>query len=224
MTSFSRRPRGATRAAQCEADGIAAVDPETGATRTLDPGPLDDSPYPDASGDVLLSAAGDRLLAAPNWARELWILDPAGAGTWTEASPPPETSHLDEPLWTGSEALFLNEAEPIAYDPAADSWRRLSDPPADLPRARVEGLSGWTWTGDVAIDVGRLYDPASDAWQALPMPPLPEEEVRVRPYVGWTGSALVLFGGGRYSCPVNATCDTDPTSYDWSQTGWIYTA
>ena len=207
----------------CEADGIVAVDLATGNTRPLDPGPLDDSPYPDASGDVLLTAAGDRLLAAPNWASdELWILDPAGAGTWTKASSPPGTSLHHEGLWSGSEALFLDEAEPTVYEPAADSWRRLSDPPADLPLARVEEVSGWTWTGDAAVDVGRLYDPAGDTWEALPLPPVPEQEVRFRPYVGWTGSALVLFGGGRYSCPVNAACEPDLKSIDWSQAGWLY--
>lgn len=206
--------------------GLLVVDPATGTARALDPGPLDESPYADASGDVALTVVGQRLVAVPNWAAEVWVLDPAGPGTWHRAADPPAVSqlHLNPPVGADGEALFLEEVQPLAYDPAADRWRMLAPPfpGAERVPARIELAPRHVWAGRLALGVGEAYDPATDTWALLEQLPIPLDIVISQPYVGSTGDGLVVFGGGRYECPLNAMCDVDPSDLDWTPNGWYY--
>ena len=119
-------------------------------------------------------------------------LTPAAPGDpprWTQAAEPPLSARHGPLLaWTGAEVLVLGghtgpacppnascvhlddvARDGAAYDPAADRWRPLSDPPLDLDR----------YAGHVVVD-GRLvvgddhvwwsYDPQGDAWTRLPDP------------------------------------------------------
>jgi hypothetical protein len=199
---------------------LVGVDPVTGQTRPLDPGPFDASPYSDLSGEVLLAAVGDRLLAVPNWAAQAWLLEPAGEGSWTETSPPPVHSlHLNGPVWVGDEAVFPGDA--VAFDPTADRWRLLAPLPTDLPRLRLDGGTGPIAAGDQVVSRGAAYDTRTDVWYPLASLPLDPEQVLLAAFVGWTGDSLVIFGGGQYTCPLNATCAVDPESVDWTQRGWV---
>lgn len=90
-------------------------------------------------------------------------------------------------VWTGRELIVLggvtdrsrttSNMDGAAYDPAADSWRRIADAP-------VPGGAGHAavWTGREVLVWGRTtddgyasegaaYDPAADVWR--PLPPLP---------------------------------------------------
>jgi hypothetical protein len=210
-------------AGRARPDGkLVALDPASGRSRALEPGPFDASPYPDLSGEVLLTKAGDRLLAVPNWAPEVWRLDPSDAGAWTLASRPPVRAlHLNGAAWLGSEALFVEDHEPLAYDPAADGWRRLRRRPTGIPALRLDGGTAVVAAGDNVVAQGVGYEPARDRWYPLPALPVPPEQVLLDAYVGWTGDALVVFGGGRYSCPVDSTCEIDAEHVDWRPGGWI---
>jgi hypothetical protein len=202
---------------------LVALDPATGASRVLDPGPFDASPYPDLSGEVLVTVAGENLLAAPNWAAEAWLLDPSGSGTWTPTAPPPIADlHLHGSAWAEGEALFLANHPPAAYEVASDRWRSLTPPRPDRSWARLDGVDAMRRAGDRILLVEGMYDPAADAWHALPRLPVPEQEVRIGAFVDWTGDAVVVFGGGSYTCPVDAICEIEPTQADWTQEGWIY--
>ncbi|MGH9215187.1 MAG: hypothetical protein ACRDZS_02950 [Acidimicrobiales bacterium] len=202
---------------------LVALDPTTGASRVLDPGPFDASPYLDLSGELLVTVAGEKLLASPNWAAEAWLLDPSGSGTWTPTSPPPITDlHLHGSVWMEDEALFLANDPPVAYEVARDRWRSLTAPPPALFWARLDGVDAMRRAGDRILLVEGMYDPAADAWPALPRLPVPEQEVRIGAFVDWTGDAVVVFGGGSYECPVDATCEVDPAQIDWTQEGWTY--
>jgi hypothetical protein len=202
---------------------LVALDPATGTARMLDPGPFDTSPYPDLSGEVLVTVTGDKLLAAPNWSAEAWALDPSGPGTWTRTSPPPIVGlHLNDAVWTGAEAVFLANTPPVAYEPSTDRWRALAPAPSGRDWARLDGAGVFRRAGDRILLEEGIYDPATDAWHALPSLPVPGTEVRLRPFVDWTGDAVVVFGGGSYECPVDATCDIDESQIDWTQEGWTY--
>jgi hypothetical protein len=189
----------------------------------LNPGPFDASPYPDLSGEVLVTVAGEELLAAPNWAAEAWLLDPAGSGTWTRGSPPPIAGlHLHSSVWIVGEAFFLANRPPVALEVASDGWRSLTPPPSRLSWGRLDGVDDMRPAGDDILTAEGMYDPKADAWQALPRLPVPERDVRIGAILDWTGDAVVLYGGGTYECPVDASCDIDETQIDWTQEGWTY--
>ncbi|MGI9596809.1 MAG: topoisomerase C-terminal repeat-containing protein, partial [Acidimicrobiales bacterium] len=116
---------------------------------------------------------------------------------------------------TGSEVLICGHREtsrgpllhePIdgaAYDPAADSWRPISEASwIGTPAAAV-------WTGDEyrqMIVLGRTgggaaYDPATDSWKSLPL----EVSTPVGFATGlWTGDAVVGVGWGQGMIGVTA--------------------
>jgi hypothetical protein len=199
---------------------LVAVDPVTGQSRLLKPGPFDASPYSDLSGEVLVAAVGERLLAVPNWAAQAWLFDPSGDGSWSETSPPPVHGlHLTGPVWIGDDAVFPGDG--VAFDPTADRWHLLAPPPNDLPRLRLDGGTGPIAAGDQIVSRGAAYDARTDVWYPLASLPLDPEQVLLGAFVGWTGDSLVVFGGGQYTCPLNATCDVDPESVDWAQRGWV---
>ena len=62
----------------------------------------------------------------------------------------------------------FRSAVAYAYDPAADAWRRLADPPAKL---HAEALAA-DWDGKRVVVVNydmqaHSYDPATNTWTTL---------------------------------------------------------
>lgn len=137
-----------------------------------------------------------------------------GAGGWEALPDAPiagRTGHVA--VWTGEEMVVwggygdqLNEADQLylvdgaAYDPAADSWRRIADGPI-VPSFSHRAV----WSGRemlvVALQGGSgtpvdsaAYDVAADSWRRLPDPPEPGVEA-----VGhaWTGQELLVWGTDR---------------------------
>ena len=98
-------------------------------------------------------------------------------------------------IWGGgANGLLLNDG--AAYDPNADSWRRLARSP--LKGAMKSGIA---WTGDELLIVGGLngdttgaaYNPSTDSWRSLP--DAPGQITPPYPQAVWTGSeAYFLFG------------------------------
>ena len=88
-------------------------------------------------------------------------------------------------------------ARAAAYDPAADTWRRLAAPPAaDL---RYGGTAAWDGRellvlgkGSGRSNTAMAYNLAANRWRRLAPPP------RALTPVGafWTGSRLLVLGGG----------------------------
>ena len=111
-------------------------------------------------------------------------------------------------VWGGSslrddgQATFVDGA---TYDPATDSWRKLSSPPLDSRQQFA-----YTWTGSHALfwggtsqplfgsrgapawKNGALYEPDADSWTPLPASPL---ERRYGSMAVWTGREVIVWGG-----------------------------
>ena len=83
----------------------------------------------------------------------------------------------------------------LSYDPAANEWRRLPDPPTR------HGILAWTghellgWGGGCCGDVsddGSAYNPATNTWRKLAPAPVSGQQ---SPIGAWTGRELVIFNG-----------------------------
>ena len=87
-------------------------------------------------------------------------------------------------------------ARAASYDPATDTWSRLTAPPPGA--LRYGGAAAWD--GRELLVVGNAsatrhnayaYDPAANHWRRLARPPrglVPEHAI-------WTGSRLIVLGG-----------------------------
>jgi spore germination protein GerM len=118
-------------------------------------------------------------------------------GGWRRLTPPQSSGTApsrDTAVWTGTELLVWGSN--LAYDPAANRWRRLPAPPAG------GGLVAWTgkemigWGGGCCGDAsndGAAYDPATNTWRKLAHSPLPGSQ---HPIGAWTGKELIVVVGG----------------------------
>jgi hypothetical protein len=113
-------------------------------------------------------------------------------------------------VWTGAEMIVWGgtrfddaadwpeaAGDGLAYDPAADSWRRI--------RAPSEVRPSWTvWTGESLVVLGGdplaseeaaatgwSWDPATDVWTPLGVEGMPTTWAGV--YGAWTGSELMVW-------------------------------
>lgn len=163
--------------------GGALFDPATGKWRVLPPAPL--SPRMPAAvvwtgSEVLVWGSDDRP-AAPQQ-REGAAYDPK-LGTWRLLPRAPLGLNEAQGLWTGQELVVFGalldgdnwsdtkHAQGIAYDPEANSWRRLPEYPLSPQASTV----AWTGREVVAWDYDMkagAYDPARDSWRTLPDVPL----------------------------------------------------
>ncbi len=131
-------------------------------------------------------------------------------------------------VWTGSEMLVWGgEADetgrnPLgdgaAYDPAADTWRMLTDAPLS-PRVYHEAV----WTGSEMLVAGGLgpleaaaYDPVTDTWRMIAPPP-----AAVSPPFGAdsTGSVSSVWTGTRFiiwHLASGALVAFDPAADGWA--------
>ncbi|MGH9223681.1 MAG: hypothetical protein ACRD2W_07810, partial [Acidimicrobiales bacterium] len=100
-------------------------------------------------------------------------------------------------VWGGS-AADQELADGAAYDPAADTWRRLAASPLG---SRTGPASAWTGTelviwggsgGNEVFDDGAAYNPATDRWRLLPPAPVPP---RADVLSVWSGRELLFWGG-----------------------------
>jgi hypothetical protein len=104
---------------------------------------------------------------------------------------------IDIAVWTGSRMLVLGLTNG-AYNPAANTWRRVSSI-GDGPLAGA--VVAWTgrqvlaWDGTCCAGVdntGAAYTPATNTWRPIPAAPL---QVRYGAMGAWTGKELVVAGG-----------------------------
>ena len=135
--------------------------------------------------------------------------DPA-ANTWrTLARSPLAPSQGPIGAWTGHElVLFVAGIDPgdgkpyparlaraAAYDPAADTWKRLAPPP--FSGLRFGGAAAWNGREVIVAGTGRsarsafAYDPAKNRWRRLA--PLPFGLHDASTF--WSGHRLLVWGG-----------------------------
>lgn len=133
-------------------------------------------------------------------------------------------------VWTGHELLMVGGNNgpgigdvALAYEPTADRWRTLPEPPDDLD-ALDDGIGGpGVWTGTVLLmwQQGLSFDPKTGTWTSIADYPGPR---RVSPAMIWTGHEIVVWGGCDASIP---QCDdlgsgllTDGVIYDVATDSW----
>jgi hypothetical protein len=135
-------------------------------------------------------------------------------------------------VWTGKEVILLYATgAPIAYDPAANAWRRFARPPTGFISHAADPAPVWTgeevlvWddsniddTSGKWIDGGRgaAYNPATDRWRPLPRSPLTNRTWAIQ---AWTGSQLLVISGscgdsGEIRCQDGAAYD--PAANTWT--------
>jgi len=129
--------------------------------------------------------------------------------------------------WTGSRLLMKVAASPIyAYDPAADAWQVVADPPngAICPAASSQGLC----TDSAGNRYYGLYDAAKNVWQLLDYPV--RDSTLLATNTIWTGSQLLEWGGYRLgptpdpvTCPPNTACDPLGAPSIYTNEGSVYT-
>jgi hypothetical protein len=197
---------------------VTAVDLASGEARPLEAGLTGRSPYPDMSGEVVLTPAGDVAVATPNWDLQPWVLDPAGPGSWRPTAAPPAAGglHLPPAAPMGDRVAYPMSA--LAYDPAGDTWHELAGNPFPPARWGHEPV----WTGRELLVPGAAYDPSADRWREVPAPPRGPDVQREGLGAAWTGTALLLFGGFEYRCDDDTACELSEQPPD-SLDGWLLT-
>ncbi len=127
-------------------------------------------------------------------------------------------------VWTGEEMIVFGRVDKhgptgeilgstnvaAAYDPAANTWRRLASP---LSAVGYPGNWDAVWTGEEMLvwgDVNQAYDPATNRWRRLPPSPGGRGGIVV-----WTGRELIEWGGG--CC---GDVSSDGAAYDPSTNSW----
>ena len=103
-----------------------------------------------------------------------------------------------------------------AYDPAADSWRTISQP-STAPTPVIDAV----WTGDEMVIIGgsasAAYDPLTDTWRPIPDPPV---ELNAAHAV-WTGDEVIVFGafltGDRFATSTAIGAAYNPATNVWRE-------
>jgi hypothetical protein len=157
--------------------------------------------------------------------------DPA-ANTWRTLSRTPlAPSQGGLGAWTGRElVLFVSGFNPAgdkpyparfaraaAYDPATDTWRRITP----LPEHGLRFGGTAVWDGHELLVVGAgedsrgalAYNPAANQWRRLS--PLPSG--RVDPKAVWTGTRLLVWGS---STDVSSSSSRTGLAYDPTTDRW----
>ncbi|HEY7148566.1 MAG TPA: GerMN domain-containing protein [Gaiellaceae bacterium] len=157
--------------------------------------------------------------------KDLAPTSPPLTGTWgmLPAAPIPAPD-LVRSVWTGDEMIVFGRVDKrgshgeilsstnvaAAYDPKANSWRRLAAP---FSAPGYPGNWNAVWSGKEMIvlgDVDQAFDPEQNRWRRLPPAPAGRAGIAV-----WTGKELVEWGGG---CCGDASDDGaayDPSSNTW---------
>lgn len=156
----------------------------------------------------------------------------ASTSTWsTIPAAPIEPRSVPASAWTGRELLVWGGQQPAgppyfgdgaAYDPTADSWRKL--PPAPLS-ARVP-LSAWTgqeWIvwgtavrGDDRPVDGAAYDPQTNSWRTIADAPIGLADATAV----WSGKEIIVVGAALDGAnvpesPVAVGAAYSPTTNTW---------
>lgn len=216
-----------------DASGSAAYDPVADAWRELAPPPFDAALAAAVwTGTEMIVTGGSNFNGAAAY-------DPA-TDTWTLlASPPRKIERLSDVAWTGEQLIVwpraFTNAPGMIYDRAADEWRQLPAPPAEL--AVSQGSMVWTGSDIIvwgAIDsnesdtVGARITLNGDEWQPIAKDPLgPFERWNGTDGASsavWTGTEMLIWVGsidnGDFTDLDNAVTSTlayNPTTDSWRQ-------
>ncbi|HWJ63342.1 MAG TPA: hypothetical protein VNS19_15335 [Acidimicrobiales bacterium] len=217
----------------------AAYDPATDSWRDIDVGPLEARVGMTSvwTGSEWIVSGGIAHAAVLSYETEEDRADDVAlttgaaydpvTGVWRPITPAPDGRIEGQAVWDGSAMITFGGYVPTrgdepgppavaqAYDPVADSWRRLAAPPFQDSTGAV-----WTGTEVVAIVAGATdaegnreevdpvvtYDPEADRWTPVAGAPVPGTGTRggpetsianwIYPALVWTGTEVLFFGTG----------------------------
>ncbi|MBP7149581.1 MAG: hypothetical protein KBD01_18795 [Acidobacteria bacterium] len=169
------------------------------------------------SGELEPVAPSSGAFSLPEVATSADLVD-----TW-HATPQdiPDGRSSHTAVWTGTEMIVWGgnstPAPPMAYDPATDCWRGLSNPVG----APQQGVAVWTGTEMIAWDeatrvVGR-YSPALDSWALFP-PDANAPSARLYASGVWSGDELIVWGGTGGDGALDTGGRFDPATSAWIPT------
>ena len=182
---------------------------------------LDGAPVNVFSGEGIIL---DHPVGRSDYA-DLAPTSPTVTGTWRLLPASPiATPAVRLSVWTGTEMIVFGHVErrgptgeilgstnaAAAYDPAANTWRRLATP---LSAPGYPGRWGAVWTDKEMLvwgDVNQAFDPATNRWRRLPPAPAGRGGILV-----WTGRELIEWGGG--CC---GDVSSDGAAYNPSTDSW----
>lgn len=138
--------------------------------------------------------------------------------------------------WDGQRVLVMGgssgpglERFGAAYDPAADSWEVLSDPPGFDPSRSATDLGDGAWTGREVIfwRAALAYLPEEDAWRELSPAPIDLSD-RTDTGQAVNGGSLVVWGGCVQEAVADLPCEFDAqvstvtqgARYDIAEDAW----
>ena len=163
----------------------AAFEPGSGAWRTLPPAPISArAPFSVWTGhEMIVWGTAVRVSDPP---RDGAAYDPTTDSWWTIAEAPIGLTD-GTAVWTGQEMIVFgaalhggNDAETptaigAAYDPNADTWRRLPDS-ALSPQASTAAWNGREMIAWDYLNGSAAYDPDTDSWRTITEMPLDPAE------------------------------------------------
>jgi hypothetical protein len=132
--------------------------------------------------------------------RAPFALAPGGTSVWTGK----------EMIVYGAKSADFSVDAAAAYDPAANRWRQLAEPPHTPNYCRRSAV--WTGTEMLVWGCRQLaFDPATDHWRLLP----PAPSGVAGGLVVWTGRELISWGGGCCGDASSQGAAFNPDSDSW---------
>jgi hypothetical protein len=153
-----------------------------------------------------------------------YAFDPA-TEDWSAIPAAPAAAGAPHAVWTGSEAIFIDEDtfDGVAFDSEARTWRTLPDAPI---APRFGAIYLWTgsevivwgggYRGDPTIAEGAAYDPVADSWRRIADGPVGLNYANAV----WTGREMLVFGSAQNDKGWAATDRAVGAAYDPSLDRW----
>ncbi len=145
----------------------------------------------------------------------------------------PLPRNLHSAVWTGSVMIVWggeSDQNGLRYDPATDTWSRISS--VGEPEPRLHHVTVWTgtemivWGGQqdtiqTALSTGARYNPTTDTWSPISTMGAPEARGD-GPTAVWTGAEMIVWGGrSREFVYLDSGGIYDPVSDSWSSTSLV---
>jgi hypothetical protein len=236
---FAVRRRRRTRIAAAAASVVAVVVAATAVVAIL-PGGSDEvsiGSSPDGAAPAPTSPAATSPLATTPTPATPPPVD-TESSAWAALPPDPRGVTSDPSVvWIGTEAIAIggldDRGDPrigaAAFDPAAETWRTLQDPPIDDETVAAQFTNQLVvWTGTEVLVLGGgsdgpsrafapgslSYDPVVDEWRSIPSPTGP---VAANTPSVWTGTDLLVWTTVGSAPDAGAATAFDPATDTWRE-------
>lgn len=179
------------------------------------------APSPLAATSASGAWTGSELVVVDGERQEAAAYEPA-TDSWRRLPPPPVAlSPLSPAVWTGTQAIFIDEGADgghatLAFDPATDTWTELADVTVERPWYAV-WADGALVVANERLSAAR-YDPSTDAWVGLPAIPSDPRVDSGGVSLYWTGNeVLAVVADLVKDGDVQTVASLDPATWTWGE-------